>query len=71
LRVRVIDNKVILKNLPPNHSLINEIMDRVKEFLVSKALLKGDPSTTSRPLRHLRGESFASASNVKYVKSTV
>ncbi|KAL2662708.1 hypothetical protein AAZV13_02G055950 [Glycine max] len=47
LRVRVIDNQVILKNLPPNHSLINEITGRVKEFLVSKALLKGDPSTTS------------------------
>ncbi|KAK7263059.1 hypothetical protein RJT34_30643 [Clitoria ternatea] len=57
LRVRVIDNQVILKNLPPNHSLINEITDRVKEFLVSKALLKGDPSTTSRPLSRLRGES--------------
>ncbi|KAK7251111.1 hypothetical protein RIF29_34030 [Crotalaria pallida] len=57
LRVRVIDNQVILKNLPPNHSLINEIMDRVKEFLVSKALLKGDPSTVSHPLRRLRGES--------------
>ncbi|KAH1151426.1 hypothetical protein GYH30_045099 [Glycine max] len=57
LRVRVIDNQVILKNLPPNHSLINEITGRVKEFLVSKALLKGDPSTTSRPLSRLRGES--------------
>ncbi|OIW09737.1 hypothetical protein TanjilG_23877 [Lupinus angustifolius] len=57
LRVRVIDNQVILKNLPPNHSLINEIMDRVKEYLVSKALLKGDPSNSSRPLRRLRGES--------------
>ncbi|KAI9166047.1 hypothetical protein LWI28_025262 [Acer negundo] len=57
LRVRVIDNQVLLKNLPPNNALIEEIMDRVKEFLVSKALLKGDPSTTSRPLRHLRGES--------------
>ncbi|RZC23659.1 hypothetical protein D0Y65_003125 [Glycine soja] len=33
LRVRVIDNQVILKNLPPNHSLINEITGRVKEFL--------------------------------------
>ncbi|RVX23530.1 hypothetical protein CK203_000230 [Vitis vinifera] len=32
-------------------------MDRVKGFLISKALLKGDSSTTSRPLRHLRGES--------------
>nr|KYP38230.1 Vacuolar protein sorting-associated protein 13b [Cajanus cajan] len=57
LRVRVIENQVILKNLPPNHSLINEITDRVKEFLVSKALLKGDPSARSRPLSRLRGES--------------
>lgn len=54
LRVRVIDNQVFLKNLPPNSSLIEEIMDRVKSFLVSKALLKGDPSS-SQPLRHLRG----------------
>ncbi|KAF3438866.1 hypothetical protein FNV43_RR17141 [Rhamnella rubrinervis] len=57
LRVRVIDNEVYLKNLPPNSTLINEIIDHVKGFLVSKALLKGDPSTTSHSLRHLRGES--------------
>ncbi|KAA8547279.1 hypothetical protein F0562_003857 [Nyssa sinensis] len=57
LRVRVIDNQVFLKNLPPNSSLIDEIVDRVKGFLVSKALLKGDSLTTSSPLRHLRGES--------------
>lgn len=57
LRVRVIDNQVVLKNLPPSSSLVEEIMDRVRGFLVSKALLKGDPSTTSRPLRHLRGQS--------------
>uniref|UniRef100_A0A2N9G322 Vacuolar protein sorting-associated protein 13 VPS13 adaptor binding domain-containing protein n=2 Tax=Fagus sylvatica TaxID=28930 RepID=A0A2N9G322_FAGSY len=56
LRVKVIDNQVILKNLPPNSSLIEEIMDTVKAFLISKALLKGDSATTSRPLRHLRGE---------------
>ncbi|KAM1156496.1 hypothetical protein ACFX2B_026994 [Malus domestica] len=56
LRVRVIDNQVYLKNLPPNSSLIEEIMDRVKGFLVSKALLKGDPSAASRPLSRLRGE---------------
>ena len=49
--------QVFLKNLPPNSSLIEEIMDRVKGFLVSKALLKGDSSTTSQPLRHLRGDS--------------
>lgn len=57
LRVRVVDNQVILKNLPPNSSLIDEIMERVKGFLVSKALLKGDSSTASQSLRHIRGES--------------
>lgn len=57
LRVRVIDNQVILKNLPPNSSVINDIVESVKSFLVSKALLKSDPSMTSRPLRHLRAES--------------
>ncbi|OMO56804.1 hypothetical protein CCACVL1_26268 [Corchorus capsularis] len=57
LRVRVVDDQVILKNLPPNSSLINEIMDRVKGFLISKALLKGDPSAASRPARNIQGES--------------
>ncbi|XVF61920.1 hypothetical protein PTKIN_Ptkin08bG0173700 [Pterospermum kingtungense] len=56
LRVRVIDDQVILKNLPPNSSLIDEIMDRVKGFLISKALLKGDPSAASRPMRNVQGE---------------
>lgn len=51
--------QVYLKNLPPNSTLINEIMDHVKGFLVSKALLKGDPSATSHSLRHLRGESVS------------
>ncbi|KAL5225980.1 hypothetical protein ABZP36_012619 [Zizania latifolia] len=55
LRIRVIDDQVILKNLPPNSALINEIVDNVKSYLVSKALLKGDSSTV-RPLRHLRNE---------------
>lgn len=56
LRVRVIDNQVLLKNLPPNSSVINEILESVKSFLVSKALLKGDPSTSSHPFLHLRNE---------------
>lgn len=50
--------QVFLKNLPPNNALIDEIMDRVRGFLVNRALLKGDPST-SFPLRHLRGESVS------------
>ncbi|XP_043709955.1 uncharacterized protein LOC122658879 isoform X2 [Telopea speciosissima] len=57
LRVRVIENQVVLKNLPPNSTLINKIMDRMKSFLVSKGLLKGESSTTSRSLHHLQGES--------------
>ncbi|KAK4416260.1 hypothetical protein Salat_2451500 [Sesamum alatum] len=55
LRVRVIENQVILKNLPPSSSLIDEIMDHVKGFLESKALLKGE-SSTSRSFRRIRGE---------------
>ncbi|KAG8384490.1 hypothetical protein BUALT_Bualt04G0123100 [Buddleja alternifolia] len=55
LRVRVIENQVILKNLPPSSSLIDEIMDHVKGFLASKALLKGE-SSTIHSLRHIRGE---------------
>ncbi|XP_057771209.1 LOW QUALITY PROTEIN: uncharacterized protein LOC130991025 [Salvia miltiorrhiza] len=54
LRVRVIENQVILKNLPPSSTLINEIMERVKGFLASKSLLKGESSSHS--LQHIRGE---------------
>nr|GEW27710.1 hypothetical protein CTI12_AA190870 [Tanacetum cinerariifolium] len=46
LRVRVIDDQVVLKNLPPNSVLIDEIMDLVKGFLTSKGLLKGETSST-------------------------
>lgn len=56
--------QVILKNLPPNSALINEIVDSVKSFLVSKALLKGDSSTV-RPLRHLRNEPVSSVFTLK------
>ncbi|CAK9151536.1 unnamed protein product [Ilex paraguariensis] len=57
LRVSVMDNQVVLKNLPPNSSLIDEIMERVKGVLVSKALLKGEPSRTNHPLSLIRGGS--------------
>ncbi|KAL5987193.1 hypothetical protein ACLOJK_041190 [Asimina triloba] len=50
LRVKVIHDQVLLKNLPPNSALINEIVEQVKSFLVSKELLKGDPSLVSHPL---------------------
>ncbi|XP_022977391.1 uncharacterized protein LOC111477741 isoform X1 [Cucurbita maxima] len=57
LRVRVIDNQVCLKNLPPNTPLINEIVEHVKGFLVSKGLLKGDPAMGTRPFPHLQRDS--------------
>ncbi|KAK1274859.1 hypothetical protein QJS04_geneDACA016071 [Acorus gramineus] len=52
LKVKVIDDQVFLKNLPPNTALINEIMGHTKSFLVSRTLLKGE-TTTSLPWRHL------------------
>ncbi|KFK40709.1 hypothetical protein AALP_AA2G031100 [Arabis alpina] len=55
LRVKVIDDQVFLKNLPPSNSLIDEMIDRVKDFLESRGLLKGDPSS-SRPHRRLHGD---------------
>ncbi|CAN4079598.1 unnamed protein product [Withania somnifera] len=48
-------DEVILKNLPPSSSLIEDIGEHVKGFLVSKTLmLKGDSSTASRSLSHIR-----------------
>ncbi|KAL0876286.1 hypothetical protein Bca101_025991 [Brassica carinata] len=55
LRVKVIDDQVFLKNLPPSNSLIDEMIDRVKDFLESRGLLRGDPSS-SRPRRRLHGD---------------
>ncbi|KZV24988.1 hypothetical protein F511_01958 [Dorcoceras hygrometricum] len=54
LRVKVTDNVVILKNLPPSSALINEIMGSVNDFLASKSLVKGE--TTAHSLRYMRGE---------------
>ncbi|OIT08830.1 hypothetical protein A4A49_45045 [Nicotiana attenuata] len=64
LTVRVIDNQVILKNLLPSSSLIEEIVERVKGFLVRKTLLKGDPSIASRSLGHIRGECVSTSISV-------
>ncbi|KAL6551686.1 hypothetical protein OROGR_007840 [Orobanche gracilis] len=55
LRVRVIENQVVLKNLPPSSSLINEIVENVKGFLATKSLLKGGASP-AHSLRSIRGE---------------
>jgi hypothetical protein len=61
--------QVFLKNLPPNSALINEIVENVKSFLVSKGLLKGDASTV-RSWRRLRNEpvSFLLA-RVRYLEA--
>eukprot|EP00268_Persea_americana_P036762 TRINITY_DN3627_c0_g1_i6.p1 TRINITY_DN3627_c0_g1~~TRINITY_DN3627_c0_g1_i6.p1 ORF type:complete len:286 (+),score=36.22 TRINITY_DN3627_c0_g1_i6:363-1220(+) len=57
VRVKVTEDEVILENLPPNNFLVNEIMEHVKSFLMSEALLEGKPTMSTSPPHHLRGES--------------
>lgn len=57
LRVKVSNDEVVLKNLPPNSALSSEIVSTVKQFLVSEGLLAGQSSAAGiRSLRRLRGE---------------
>jgi hypothetical protein len=57
LKVKVTDEEVLLKNLPPNTSLMEEIMSAVKKFLISEGLLTGESSlATARPTRRLLGD---------------
>ncbi|CAN6447187.1 unnamed protein product [Victoria cruziana] len=55
LKVRVIDDEVLLKNLPPNSSLISDIVEHVKGFLIREGLLKGEPNASSLSTRRLYG----------------
>lgn len=57
LRVKVVDDKVLLKNLPPNSVMINEIEQCVKNFLIGEGLLAGESSQAVNSLRRLHGES--------------
>ncbi|XP_024524529.1 uncharacterized protein LOC112344305 isoform X2 [Selaginella moellendorffii] len=58
LKVKVMEDLVILKNLPPNSMLLNEIVACVKNFLISEGLLAGEASIAAvRSMRLLRGES--------------
>lgn len=57
LRVKVVDDQVLLKNLPPNSVLINEIKQCVKNFLIGEGLLAGESSQAVNSLRRLHGES--------------
>ncbi|KAL2623458.1 hypothetical protein R1flu_003663 [Riccia fluitans] len=57
LRVKVIDDQVILKNLPPNTTLMEEIIGCVRNFLIGEGLLAGETSAAAlSSLRRLRGE---------------
>ncbi|KAL3690687.1 hypothetical protein R1sor_004338 [Riccia sorocarpa] len=57
LRVKVIDDQVILKNLPPNTTLMDEIISCVRNFLIGEGLLAGETSAAAlSSLRRLRGE---------------
>ncbi|XP_031479491.1 uncharacterized protein LOC116250167 isoform X3 [Nymphaea colorata] len=55
LKVRVIDDEVLLKNLPPNSSLISDIVEHVKGFLIKEGLLKGESNASSLSTRRLYG----------------
>lgn len=57
LRVKVVDDQVLLKNLPPNSVLMNEIKQCVKNFLIGEGLLAGESSQAVNSLRRLHGES--------------
>lgn len=49
--------QVLLKNLPPNTALMEEIMAAVKKFLVGEGLLAGESSlAAARSTRRLGGE---------------
>ncbi|KAI5064102.1 hypothetical protein GOP47_0020772 [Adiantum capillus-veneris] len=57
LKVKVVDDQVLLKNLPPNSALVDEIMGSVKSFLVREGLLVGEASATAiHSWRRLQGE---------------
>ncbi|KAJ7546345.1 hypothetical protein O6H91_08G036400 [Diphasiastrum complanatum] len=56
LKVKVVDDQVILKNLPPNSMLMEEIMNSVKSFLIGEGLLIGESSISAgHSLRRLDG----------------
>jgi hypothetical protein len=57
LRVKVVDDQVLLKNLPPNSVMMNEIKQCVKNFLIGEGLLAGESSQAVNSLRRLHGES--------------
>lgn len=47
LRVKVVDDQVLLKNLPPNSMLIEDIIRCVKNFLIGEGLLAGETSAAA------------------------
>ncbi|KAH7331713.1 hypothetical protein KP509_20G047600 [Ceratopteris richardii] len=57
LKVKVVDDQVLLKNMPPSSVLADEIMSSVRTFLISEGLLAGETSATAiRSRRRLHGE---------------
>lgn len=57
LKVKVMEDQLVLKNLPPNSMLMNDIINCVRNFLIGEGLLAGEVSSSvGRSLRLLRGE---------------
>ncbi|KAH9301469.1 hypothetical protein KI387_013052, partial [Taxus chinensis] len=57
LKVKVVDDQVILKNLPPNSALIDDIIKCTKNFLIGEGLLASESSLAGYSLRQLKGDS--------------
>ncbi|CAM6111804.1 unnamed protein product [Calypogeia fissa] len=57
VRVKVMDDQVLLKNLPPNTTLMEEMVQCVRDFLIGEGLLAGESSAAAlSSLRRLQGE---------------
>ncbi|GBG91017.1 hypothetical protein CBR_g51675 [Chara braunii] len=70
LRIKVSNDQVILKNLPPNSTLSEEIVGAVRAFLTKEGLLQGQTSAAAaNVLRRLRGENEANLARAVFSMS--
>lgn len=56
LRVKLSNDQVILKNLPPNSRLTSEIIEETRNFLIGEGLIEGDSHAAVARSRRFRGE---------------
>jgi hypothetical protein len=56
LRVKLSNDQVVLKNLPPNSRLTSEIIEETRNFLIGEGLIEGDSHAAVARSRRFRGE---------------